>query len=153
MREAASEVRGVPESGLPPGGRPDGPRSSAGSPRDRRVSDARRRAVLAARCRLRQAVLGGRRRCLRRHLPCHGLGGCRRALALWRRGTRLVFFTEPVMTSMARRMGCYLITETMARRHELSLESHDRLFPNQDTLPRGGFGNLIALSLQHDARQ
>src|SRR5262249_59997917 len=63
------------------------------------------------------------------------------------------FFTEPVMASMARRMGCYLITETMARRHELSLESYDRLFPNQDTLPRGGFGNLIALPLQHDARQ
>src|SRR5262245_36842361 len=63
------------------------------------------------------------------------------------------FFTEPVMASMARRMGCYLITETMARRHELSLESCDRLFPNQDTLPRGGFGNLIALPLQHDARQ
>src|SRR5262249_21820680 len=63
------------------------------------------------------------------------------------------FFTEPVMASMARRMGCYLITETMARRHELSLESYDRLFPNQDTLPRGGVGNLIALPLQHDPRQ
>jgi len=63
------------------------------------------------------------------------------------------FFTEPVLASTARRMGCYLITETMARRHELSLESYDRLFPNQDTLPRGGFGNLIALPLQHDARQ
>ena len=50
-------------------------------------------------------------------------------------------------------MGCYLITETMTRRHELSLESYDRLFPNQDTLPRGGFGNLIALPLQHAARQ
>src|SRR5205823_3504636 len=28
-----------------------------------------------------------------------------------------------------------------------------RLFPNQDTLPRGGFGNLIALPLQKQARQ
>jgi superfamily II DNA or RNA helicase len=63
------------------------------------------------------------------------------------------FFREPVLASTARRMGCYLITETMARRHELSLESYDRLFPNQDTLPRGGFGNLIALPLQHEARQ
>jgi len=35
------------------------------------------------------------------------------------------FFTEPVLASTARRMGCYLITETMARRHELSLESYD----------------------------
>ena len=41
-------------------------------------------------------------------------------------------------------MGCYLITETMARRHQLGMQSYDRLFPNQDTVPRGGFGNLIA---------
>jgi superfamily II DNA or RNA helicase len=50
-------------------------------------------------------------------------------------------------------MGCFLITETMNRRHQLSMESYDRLFPNQDTMPRGGFGNLIALPLQHEARQ
>jgi hypothetical protein len=50
-------------------------------------------------------------------------------------------------------MGCYLLTETMAQRHELSMRSYDRLFPNQDTMPRGGFGNLIALPLQHAARQ
>jgi superfamily II DNA or RNA helicase len=63
------------------------------------------------------------------------------------------FFSEPVPAATARKMGCYLITETMTRRHELSLESYDRLFPNQDTLPRGGFGNLIALPLQRAARQ
>ena len=63
------------------------------------------------------------------------------------------FFTAPVAASAARKMGCYLITETMARRHELSMESYDRLFPNQDTMPRGGFGNLIALPLQHGPRQ
>ncbi|MEX0603475.1 MAG: DEAD/DEAH box helicase family protein [Marinobacter sp.] len=34
----------------------------------------------------------------------------------------------------------------------LSFESYDRLFPNQDTMPDGGFGNLIALPLQHEAR-
>jgi len=50
-------------------------------------------------------------------------------------------------------MGCYLITETMARRHQLSMSSYDRLFPNQDTMPRGGFGNLIALPLQQDVRR
>ena len=49
-------------------------------------------------------------------------------------------------------MGCHLITETMARRHELSMDSYDRLFPSQDTMPRGGFGNLIALPLQHGPR-
>src|SRR5207247_11379301 len=52
----------------------------------------------------------------------------------------------------ARKMGGSLITEPMARRHQLSMGSYDRLFPNQDTMPRGGFGNLIALPLQHDAR-
>ena len=50
-------------------------------------------------------------------------------------------------------MGCYLITETMSRRHQLSMESYDRLFPSQDTLTKGGFGNLIALPLQQEPRQ
>jgi len=63
------------------------------------------------------------------------------------------FFSAPVAAATARKMGCYLITETMTRRHQLSMESYDRLFPNQDTLPRGGFGNLIALPLQHGPRQ
>jgi superfamily II DNA or RNA helicase len=63
------------------------------------------------------------------------------------------FFAGPVAAASARRMACYLITETMSRRHQLSLESYDRLFPNQDTLPRGGFGNLIALPLQYEARR
>ncbi|MBI2894414.1 MAG: DEAD/DEAH box helicase family protein [Deltaproteobacteria bacterium] len=63
------------------------------------------------------------------------------------------FFSTPVAADVARRMGCYLITETMARRHQLGMESYDRLFPNQDTMPRGGFGNLIALPLQGEARK
>jgi superfamily II DNA or RNA helicase len=63
------------------------------------------------------------------------------------------FFAAPVPATAARKMVCYLLTETMSRRHQLSMESYDRLFPNQDTLPRGGFGNLIALPLQHEPRQ
>ncbi len=63
------------------------------------------------------------------------------------------FFSAPVPASDARKMGCYLITETMSRRHELSMDSYDRLFPSQDTMPRGGFGNLIALPLQYEARR
>jgi len=63
------------------------------------------------------------------------------------------FFSAPMAASAARQLGCYLITETMSRRHQLSMGSYDRLFPNQDTLPRGGFGNLIALPLQHGPRQ
>jgi hypothetical protein len=63
------------------------------------------------------------------------------------------FFSDRVAASVARRMACYLITETMSHRHVLAMDSYDRLFPNQDTMPRGGFGNLIALPLQHEARK
>jgi hypothetical protein len=63
------------------------------------------------------------------------------------------FFQSPIPAGVARKMGCYLITETMAQRHELSMASYDRLFPNQDTMPRGGFGNLIALPFQDGPRQ
>lgn len=63
------------------------------------------------------------------------------------------FFTAPVPASTARRMGCHLVTETMSRRHQLSMDSYDRLFPNQDTMPRGGFGNLIALPFQDGPRR
>ncbi|OGR00042.1 MAG: restriction endonuclease subunit R [Deltaproteobacteria bacterium RIFOXYA12_FULL_61_11] len=63
------------------------------------------------------------------------------------------FFASPVPAVAARKLGCFLITETMARRHQLSMESYDRLFPNQDTMPKGGFGNLIALPLQREARE
>src|SRR3984893_8347352 len=63
------------------------------------------------------------------------------------------FFVAPVAASLARKMGCYLLTEAMSRRHQLSMESYDRLFPNQDTMPRGGFGNLIALPLQYEPRK
>ena len=62
------------------------------------------------------------------------------------------FFAEPVPARIARSIGCHLLTETMSRRHTLGMASYDRLFPNQDMLPKGGFGNLIALPLQHAAR-
>jgi hypothetical protein len=45
------------------------------------------------------------------------------------------------------------LTETMERRPDIGLDSYDRLFPNQDTMPHGGFGNLIALPLQRTARK
>jgi len=59
-----------------------------------------------------------------------------------------VFFSGPVRASLARKLGSYLLTETMSCRHELGMDSYDRLFPNQDVVPKGGFGNLIALPLQ-----
>ncbi len=64
-----------------------------------------------------------------------------------------IFFTDPIPATTARRLGCFLLTETMNRRPQLSMASYDRLFPNQDTMPQGGFGNLIALPLQQAARK
>ena len=62
------------------------------------------------------------------------------------------FFAEAVSATVARQLGSHILTETMERRPDLGLGSYDRLFPNQDTLPKGGFGNLIALPLQKRAR-
>ncbi len=59
------------------------------------------------------------------------------------------FFSEPVPAAPARRMGTFLLTRTMERRPEIGFDSYDRFFPSQDTLPDGGFGNLIALPLQN----
>jgi len=64
-----------------------------------------------------------------------------------------LFFSQPVPAALARKLGAFLLTETMARRPDIGLDSDDRFFPNQDTLPRGGFGNLIALPLQKRARE
>jgi superfamily II DNA or RNA helicase len=63
-----------------------------------------------------------------------------------------LFFEEAIPAALARRLGSYILTETMERRPEVGLDSYDRFFPNQDTLPHGGFGNLIALPLQKQAR-
>lgn len=64
-----------------------------------------------------------------------------------------IFFLEPVSARVARQLGSALITETMEKRPEIGFTSYDRLFPNQDAVPLGGFGNLIALPLQHKARK
>jgi hypothetical protein len=62
-----------------------------------------------------------------------------------------IFFEDKLSTFTARRLGSFLITETMSKRYQLDMKSYDRLFPNQDTLPKGGLGNLIALPLQKEA--
>ena len=62
------------------------------------------------------------------------------------------FFENPIAAPMARKLGTALLTFAMNRRHEIRFKSYDRLFPSQDTLPAGGFGNLIALPLQKSAR-
>lgn len=64
-----------------------------------------------------------------------------------------VFFAARVPARDARRLGIAIISHTCARTRQLRLTSYDRLFPNQDTMPRGGLGNLIALPLQKGPRE
>jgi superfamily II DNA or RNA helicase len=59
-----------------------------------------------------------------------------------------IFFDAPLSAGFVRKLGAAILTRTMERRHQLGLDSYDRLFPSQDTMPKGGFGNLIALPLQ-----
>ena len=59
-----------------------------------------------------------------------------------------IFFAEPVEAAKARQMGSALLTQAMKKHARLAFSSYDRMFPNQDTMPKGGFGNLIALPLQ-----
>ena len=63
------------------------------------------------------------------------------------------FFKEAVPATLARKLGAHILTETMELRPDIGLDSYDRFFPNQDTLPPGGFGNLIALPLQKRPRE
>ena len=64
-----------------------------------------------------------------------------------------IFFDEPVPASLARRLGAHILTEAMERNPDLGFRSYDRFFPSQDTMPQGGFGNLIALPLQGSPRE
>jgi superfamily II DNA or RNA helicase len=64
-----------------------------------------------------------------------------------------IFFTEPVAAADARRLGALLVTATMDRCPDIGFDSYDRFFPSQDTMPAGGFGNLIALPLQNRPRE
>lgn len=64
-----------------------------------------------------------------------------------------IFFSQPIPARDARQLGAYLLTEALERRPEIGFDSYDRFFPSQDTLPIGGFGNLIALPLQRRVRE
>nr|WP_306218684.1 DEAD/DEAH box helicase [Pseudomonas sp. Pse1] len=63
-----------------------------------------------------------------------------------------IFFDRNVSAFDARRLGASIISHACERTRQLALSSYDRLFPNQDYMPKGGFGNLIALPLQKRAR-
>lgn len=64
-----------------------------------------------------------------------------------------IFFLSPITAIKARKLGKAILSEAMNREARLSFNSYDRFFPNQDTLPEGGFGNLVALPLQGKARR
>lgn len=64
-----------------------------------------------------------------------------------------ILFGEPVKAQAARRLGNAILTEAMERDGKMSFRSYDRFFPNQDFMPEGGFGNLVALPLQGRARK
>lgn len=46
-----------------------------------------------------------------------------------------LFFKEAISAGLARRLGAHILTETMEKNPDLGLDSYDRFFPNQDTLP------------------
>jgi superfamily II DNA or RNA helicase/very-short-patch-repair endonuclease len=86
--------------------------------------------------------------CRRLNLPC--------AVERSRSGSGAhvwLFFEEALQAALARKLGSLILTETMERRPDVGLDSYDRFFPNQDTLPQGGLGNLIALPLQKQPRE
>jgi superfamily II DNA or RNA helicase len=86
---------------------------------------------------------------------CHEMG-VSVALEISRSGNGAhawIFFSGSVSARDARRLGTAIISHTCARTRQLKLESYDRLFPNQDSMPKGGFGNLIALPLQKHPRE
>jgi superfamily II DNA or RNA helicase len=63
-----------------------------------------------------------------------------------------IFFDAPVPAGLARKLGSTILTYTMEKYHHMGLDSYDRFFPSQDTMPKGGFGSLIALPLQRVPR-
>ena len=64
-----------------------------------------------------------------------------------------IFFNAVVPAYKARRLGNAILTEAMSRDGRMAFDSYDRFFPNQDRMPEGGFGNLVALPLQGKARK
>jgi len=64
-----------------------------------------------------------------------------------------IFFAQLVFAVEARKLGSLLLTQAMNHNPDMGFESYDRFFPNQDTMPKGGLGNLIALPLQKKIRE
>ena len=63
-----------------------------------------------------------------------------------------LFLSEPQPVRAIRELLTFILTLTLEKHPEIGLDSYDRIIPNQDTMPKGGFGSLIALPLQRAAR-
>lgn len=86
--------------------------------------------------------------CQKYHVPAHiEISRSGNGAHVW------FFFDERISAGQARRLGTILLANAMENRHQIGFDSFDRMFPNQDTMPKGGFGNLIALPLQKKARE
>ena len=92
--------------------------------------------------------MAGRHCCVSSRLQRTERAGGIGTLTIREGGHVWIFFERAIPASTARKLGCAILTRTTESRHQLGLDSYDRLFPNQDTMPKGGFGNLIALPLQ-----
>lgn len=68
-------------------------------------------------------------------------------------GHAWIFFAQPIPATLARRLGTLIVARASVAHSGMKLSTYDRFFPNQDTLPKGGFGNLIALPLQQEPRK
>ena len=68
-------------------------------------------------------------------------------------GHAWIFFASPVPAVLARRLGTLIVARASSFHRGMKLSTYDRFFPNQDTCPQGGFGNLIALPLQQEPRK
>ena len=64
-----------------------------------------------------------------------------------------ILFDGPIKAKTGRCLGNAILTEAMERDGRLSFKSYDRFFPNQDFMPAGGLGNLVALPLQGKTRK
>ena len=60
-----------------------------------------------------------------------------------------IFFDINIKALTARKLGSLLLSKTMEISN-IPISSFDRMFPNQDTLPKGKYGNLIALPFQNE---
>jgi hypothetical protein len=94
-----------------------------------------------------EAVIAAAKSCLELNIPhLVEISQSGQGAHLW------VFFSESVPAKDARLLGFSILDKAMESYPNLSFDSYDRLFPNQDIMPEGGFGNLIALPMQLQAR-